>query len=92
MYQSHLTTITIILSGQVHRTQTAHNFDVQSTFTSQSVSYYCEITVNKNKFYAQFYEAISEYNINESDLCKFDSNGGAIVDKTGSIDACKDHL
>ena len=92
LYQSQLTTITRSLSGQVHRTRTAQSFDVQSTFTSEAVSYYREKRVNKTEFYAQFEEAISEYNINENDLCKWDSNGGAIADKTGSLEACKDHL
>ena len=93
LLQSQLTTITKSPQGQVYRTRTAQSFDAfVSVGLSTSASYYRERKVSEEEFYAALESTVADYNINEDDLCFWDSNNNAIPGVIGSLEACKEHL
>lgn len=97
LLQSQLTTITKSPSGEIRRTRSAQGFNAFSNdgtqHTTNSMSYYRERKVTKEEFYAEFAKDQTAYNILDSDLCKWDSNGADVLGGgNGSIDACIAHL
>lgn len=93
VYQSQLTTISSD-STNTYRTRTAQGFDAFNPVDfgkSNYASYYRERRVTEDEFMQSLTDAISEYNILDEDLCKWDGSGNEVL-SVGSLDACKLHL
>lgn len=81
-------------SSNTYRTRTAQGFDAFNPVDfgkSNYASYYRERRVTEDEFMQSLSDAISEYNILDGDLCKWDGFGSEVL-SVGSLDACKLHL
>ena len=106
LMQSQLTTLTKLPSGQILRTRTAQGFEPFTNAGSPTyASYYRERKVSAEEFWRVFNETKKQYNILETDECKWKSGetGGterACVGLSGvnascylpGFAACKAHL
>ena len=96
LMQSQLTTITVGADGTVRRVRTAQGFDAFANIGAPSyASFYRETKVTEQEFWTAFNQTVSDYNIQESDLCAWKSSdtGGTVASGlTGGFGACQGHL
>lgn len=95
LFQSQLTTLTIDgATGAQRRTRSAQGF---INGVPGSLSFYREVKVSKEEFYAEMEQTLVDYNILTSDTCTWvdpPSGFGPVVDSglTPGIQGCMEHL